>query len=126
MLGLKQSDLSTRGPLPVRQRDAMRSAAAFAALVRYFQRRERLFLCALLAAYGGLVLALGLGRSHLGYGVETDFVGGYVPEAQRFLDSEPLLSEFFIPLCTHWRSPGCASSSAIGSWPAWCFRSSRV
>ena len=53
------------------------------------------------------------------------FHRGYVPEAQRFLDGEPLLSEFHPP-CTRWRSPGCASSWAIGSWPGWRSRSSRA
>ena len=46
----------------------------------------------------GLVLMLGLGRSYFGYDVETDFIGLYVPEAQRFLDGEPLLSVFHPPL----------------------------
>jgi 4-amino-4-deoxy-L-arabinose transferase-like glycosyltransferase len=96
MFGLRQSDLSTDGPL--RPIDALRSDKSLAALVSNLERREGILFGALLMAYAGLVLALGLGRSHLGYGVETDFVGGYVPEAQRFLDGEPLLSEFHPPL----------------------------
>ena len=84
--------MSTEGSL--RQSDAMRSDKPLAALVSNLERREGIFLWVLLVAYAGLVLALGLGRSHLGYGVETDFVSTYVPEAQRFLDGEPLLSEF--------------------------------
>ena len=38
--------------------------------------REAVLFGALLLAYAGLVLGLGLSRSHLGYGVETDFIGG--------------------------------------------------
>jgi hypothetical protein len=98
MLGLRQSDLSTRAPLPVRQAAAPRSETAFAALVSNLDQREGISLGVLLVAYAGLVLALGLGRSHVGYGVETDFIGTYVPEAQRLLDGAPLLSEFHPPL----------------------------
>jgi hypothetical protein len=53
---------------------------------------------ALLLAFAAGVLGLGLSRSYLGYGVETDFIGAYVPEARRVLDGEPLLSEFHPPL----------------------------
>ena len=61
-------------------------------------RREAVLLGALLLTFAGVVMGLGLSRSYLGYGVETDFIGAYVPEAQRFLDGEPLLSEFHPPL----------------------------
>src|SRR5918994_5460604 len=98
MLGLKQSDLSTRGPLTMRRTDAMPSGLAFAALGRNLRHREGILFGALLVAYAGLVLALGLGRSHLGYGVESAFIWRFVPEAQRFLDGEPLLSKFHPPL----------------------------
>jgi hypothetical protein len=96
MLGLRRSELSTEGSL--RQTDPLRSDEPLAALVSILQRREGALFGALLVAYAGLVLALGLNRSHLGYGVETDFVSSYAPEAQRFLNGEPLLSEFHPPL----------------------------
>lgn len=96
MLGLRHSDLSADAT--PRQTVRMRSDFAFATLVRNVERREAALLWALLLAYAGLVLTLGLGRSHLGYGVESDFVSTYVSEAQRFLDGEPLLSEFHPPL----------------------------
>jgi Dolichyl-phosphate-mannose-protein mannosyltransferase len=98
MHGLRQSDHSTRGPHAVRQADAVRSDAVLTALASHFRRREGIFFGVLLLAYAGLVLALGLSRSHLGYDVESDFVNPIVPEAQRFLDGEPLLSRFHPPL----------------------------
>src|SRR5918996_6406781 len=98
MLGLRRSDLSIRGPLPVRPPEDTPSDTAFAARGGNAKRREGILLGVLLVAYAGLALALGLGRSHLGYGVETDFVSTYLREAQRFLNGEPLLSEFHPPL----------------------------
>ena len=71
---------------------------ALATLIGQLARREAVLLGALLLTFAGVVLGLGLSRSYLGYGVETDFIGAYVPEAQRFLDGEPLLSEFHPPL----------------------------
>ena len=55
-------------------------------------------LVALVAVYAGLVLAFGSTRRYLGYGTETDFIGGFIPDAQRFLSGEPLLSQFHPPL----------------------------
>jgi hypothetical protein len=98
MLGLRRSDLATRGLLPARRSDAWRSNAALATLAGHLARRQGILLGALLLAYGGLVLTLGLGRSYLGYDVETDFITQFVPEAQRFVDGEPLLSNFHPPL----------------------------
>lgn len=54
-------------------------------------------LIALAAVYAGLVLAFGFTRRYLGYGVETDFIGGFIPDAERFLSGEPLLSRFHPP-----------------------------
>ncbi|MGH8594895.1 MAG: ArnT family glycosyltransferase [Gammaproteobacteria bacterium] len=47
---------------------------------------------ALVTLYGLIVLFLGTGRSYFGYGIETDFVGGFLPDARRFLAGEPLKS----------------------------------
>ena len=63
MLGLRHSDLSADAT--PRQTVRMRSDFAFATLVRNVERREAALLWALLLAYAGLVLTLGLGRSHL-------------------------------------------------------------
>jgi 4-amino-4-deoxy-L-arabinose transferase-like glycosyltransferase len=62
-----------------------------------FDRRERILLGAILLAYTGFVLLLGLGRPYLGYGVESDFIGVSVPEARRFLDGQPLQGQFHPP-----------------------------
>ncbi len=47
---------------------------------------------ALVTLYGLIVLFLGMGRSYFCYGTETDFVGGFLPDARRFLAGEPLKS----------------------------------
>ncbi|RMF69752.1 MAG: hypothetical protein D6743_01365, partial [Calditrichaeota bacterium] len=49
----------------------------------------------------GLVVVLGLlsfRREVFNYGTETDFLGGFVPEARRFLSGTPLQIEFHPPL----------------------------
>ncbi len=53
---------------------------------------------ALITLYGLTVLCLGMGRSYFGYGTETDFVGAFLPDARRFLASEPLKSPWHPPL----------------------------
>jgi 4-amino-4-deoxy-L-arabinose transferase-like glycosyltransferase len=83
---------------PERRTEGWRYAAALAPLIGQLARRQAVLLGALLLTFAAGVLGLGLSRSYLGYGVETDFIGGYVPEAQRVLDGEPLLSEFHPPL----------------------------
>lgn len=62
------------------------------------EARERHCLATVLIVYGALVLFLGLGRSYLGYVTETDFIGVFVPDAQRFLAGEPLQSSAHPPL----------------------------
>ncbi len=59
---------------------------------------ERVYLALALLAYALFVVSLAASRTYLGYGTETDLVGGFIPEAQRFLSGEPLQSEFHPPL----------------------------
>ena len=96
MLRFGPAELSTDEPQ--RRTEGWHSDAPFATLIGKLARREAVRLGALLLTFAGVVLGLGLSRSYLGYGVETDFIGAYVPEAQRILDGEPLLSEFHPPL----------------------------
>lgn len=51
-----------------------------------------------LAVYLIWVIWVGGSRNVLGYGTETDFLGGFVPEARRFLNGEPLASRYHPPL----------------------------
>ena len=51
----------------------------------------------MLALFCAFVLLLAAGRSYIGYN-ETDFINFTVPEAQRALDGEPLLSLYHPPL----------------------------
>jgi hypothetical protein len=96
MLRFGSSELSAHEPQ--RRGEGWRSNPALAPLIGKRAGREAVLFGALLLTFAGVVLGLGLSRSYLGYGVETDFIGAYVPEAQRFLDGEPLLSEFHPPL----------------------------
>ncbi len=98
LLGLRRSLLDSRGPLVTRWRDVLRSDGALKAPTYRLERRQDILLGVLLLAYAGLALILGLGRSYLGYDVETDFITLYIPEAQRVLDGAPLLSEYHPPL----------------------------
>ncbi len=41
---------------------------------------------------------LSLQRSYFGFGTETDYLGGFLPEAQRVLNGEPLRLDFHPPL----------------------------
>ena len=68
----------------------MRMAAASPADGRY--------LVAIVAAASCFVLLSGAARHYLGYDTETDFVGSFVPDAERLLRGDPLLSEFHPPL----------------------------
>lgn len=45
-----------------------------------------------------LVSLLSFKRSYFGFGTETDYLGAFVPEAQRVIAGEPLLLEFHPPL----------------------------
>jgi hypothetical protein len=51
----------------------------------------------IVAVYALFVALLGLTRDYLGYGVETDFVGSFAPEAKRLLEGQPLLSTHHPP-----------------------------
>ena len=96
MLRFGPSELSTVEPQ--RRTEGRHHDAPLTPLTGKLARWEAVLLGALLLPIAGVVLGLGLSRSYLGYGVETDFIGAYVPEAQRFLDGEPLLSRFHPPL----------------------------
>ena len=112
MLRFGPSELSTVEPRP--RTGDRHHEPALTPLPGRLARWEAMLFGALLLAYAGLVLGLGLGRSHLGYGVETDFIGGYVPEAQRFLDGEPLLSRFHPPL---YPMVIAGLRQLVGDWP---------
>lgn len=58
---------------------------------------ERGYLVLVVLLYAVFVLSLALTRDYLGYGTETDFVGAFVPEAQRVLSGEPTESSFHPP-----------------------------
>lgn len=45
-----------------------------------------------------LISLLSLKRSYFGFGTETDYLGAFLPEAQRVIAGEPLLLEFHPPL----------------------------
>lgn len=45
----------------------------------------------------GLVSFISLHREYMGFGAETDFLGGFLPEARRILSGEPLGIEFHPP-----------------------------
>jgi 4-amino-4-deoxy-L-arabinose transferase-like glycosyltransferase len=59
---------------------------------------ERLALAAVLIVYAVWIVAFGWPRDVLGYGTETDFIGGFVVEAQSFIAGQPLQSTFHPPL----------------------------
>ena len=56
------------------------------------------WLATLLLAATALPLGLAAGRSYLSFGVETDYLGLFVPEAKRLLAGQPLLIAFHLPL----------------------------
>lgn len=62
------------------------------------ERPDRQYLLALLVAASGFILLLGAARHYFVYGTETDFIGAFVPEAQRFLQGQPMESAFHPPL----------------------------
>jgi hypothetical protein len=62
------------------------------------ERPDRQYLLAVLVAASGFILLVGAVRHYLAYGTETDFIGIFVHEAQRFLRGEPLQSVFHPPL----------------------------
>ena len=59
--------------------------------------RRHLALVLLAVTYVAFILGVGLGRSYLGYH-ETDYVQFFVPDAERFLEGEPLQGAFHPPL----------------------------
>lgn len=61
-------------------------------------RKESLAFASLVVPCFLLIILLSLSRSHFGFGTETDYLGGFLPEAQRIISGEPLLLEFHPPL----------------------------
>lgn len=78
-------------------------------------RKEVLTLCAVTAAVAVGVGILILGREYLAFGTETDFLGGFYPEAQRFLDGRPLQLVFHPPL---YPIAVGSLSKVLGGWVA--------
>ncbi|MGB3209627.1 MAG: glycosyltransferase family 39 protein [Desulforhopalus sp.] len=57
--------------------------------------------------------SLGLNRSFLTYATETDFLGGFLPEAERLLAGKPLLLEFHPPF---YSIVLAGTQTLIGNW----------
>ena len=70
-------------------------------------------LAALLVAAIALPLALAAGRRWLSFGVETDYLGLFVPEAKRLLAGQPLLIAFHLPL---YPAAIALAWSVLGDW----------
>lgn len=62
------------------------------------ERMRRALAMALLGAIVVTISAFAFGRSFMTYGTETDYLGGFIPEATRILAGEPLAMEFHPPL----------------------------
>ncbi len=93
------------------------SRPAPAGRLRAGRMRERLFadpwLAALLLAAIALPLGLAAERSWLSFGVETDYLGLFVPEAKRLLAGQPLLIAFHLPL---YPAALALAWSLLGDW----------
>ena len=70
-------------------------------------------LAVLLVAAIALPLALAAGRRWLSFGVETDYLGLFVPEAKRLLAGQPLLIAFHLPL---YPAAIALAWSVLGDW----------
>ena len=70
-------------------------------------------LAALLVAVIALPVALAAGRSWLSFGVETDYLALFVPEARRLLAGQPLLIAFHLPL---YPAAITLAWSVLGDW----------
>ena len=62
------------------------------------QQSQDKIIYAAIAIFIVLLTVFRIGNQTLGYGVETDFLSRFVPEAERFLAGEPLKLEFHPPL----------------------------
>jgi 4-amino-4-deoxy-L-arabinose transferase-like glycosyltransferase len=76
-------------------------------------RREKTLALLALAAFCAVLAALALGRTYFDYGTETDYVGSFVPEAERVLASLPLTLEWHPPLYPLLLAP---AQMAMGNW----------
>jgi 4-amino-4-deoxy-L-arabinose transferase-like glycosyltransferase len=76
-------------------------------------RRERAWALLALLVFCGVLAALALSRAYFDYGTETDYLGGFVPEAERVLSSAPLTLEWHPPLYPLVLAP---AQIATGDW----------
>lgn len=76
-------------------------------------RRHVVALAVAVAAVAALIAWLALGRGYLGYGTESDFLDGFVREARRLLQGQPLQVEFHPPL---YASALAAVQAVVGDW----------
>lgn len=61
-------------------------------------QKERWVLWGAIASCFLFITLLSLQRNYFGFGTETDYLGGFLPEAQRVLAGEPLRLDFHPPL----------------------------
>ena len=61
-------------------------------------KRESISVLSIIGIWIAIATYVSLSRSYLGFGTETDYLGGFLPEAQRLLSGEPLSIEFHPPL----------------------------
>ena len=62
------------------------------------EKRESVFLFISLFIWVGIIAYISLTRNYFGYGTETDFLGGFIIEAQRLVSGQALTLEFHPPL----------------------------
>jgi hypothetical protein len=64
----------------------------------HLEKKDKLIgLCGVLLG-AGIIAFLSINRHYFTYGTETDYLGGFIKEAQRILDGKPLLLKFHPPL----------------------------
>jgi len=61
-------------------------------------RKETIILWGVILGFTSTVIMFALAREYMTYGTETDFLGGFVPEARRILSGDTLLVDFHPPL----------------------------
>src|SRR4030043_1605525 len=61
------------------------------------EKKDKLLgLCGVLLG-AGIIAFFSINRHYFTYGTETDYLGGFIKEAQRILDGRPLLLKFHPP-----------------------------
>lgn len=61
-------------------------------------RKQKIAFLGVIALYSLFIGLLLFQRRYFGFGTETDYLGGFLPEAQRIIEGQPLLLEFHPPL----------------------------